>query len=128
MDIEKYIAGKKSGLSSIELHGDSTLLVFWPDGFNETDGTPKPCKEQGYQPADIAAMKAAAVAAVTAAEEALAKAQSRVAMHDDLLADAAVFQPQIEANLKAAQEKAAADALAAQATGTVELVSAAPVK
>lgn len=106
MDIEKYIAGKKSGLSGIELHGDSTLLVKWPDGFDPNTGAPKPPREQGYQPADIAAMKEGAIAAVTAAEDALAKAKAHAAMHDDLLADVAPLLPQISANL-AAKAKAA---------------------
>ncbi len=108
MDIEKYIAGKAKGLSGIELHGYSTLLCKWPGGFDAGTGDPLPPVERGYQPADIAAMKESAVQAVTAAEDALAKAKGRVAMHDDLLADAAVFQSQIDANLKAAKEKAEA--------------------
>ncbi len=102
MDIEKYIAGKAKGLSGIELQGDSTLLIKWPGGFDGETGDPKPPIERGYQPADIAAMKVLAVDAVTAAQDALTKAQARVAMHDELLADAAAFQPQIDANLKAA--------------------------
>lgn len=101
MDIEKYIAGKAKGLSGVTLQGDSTLLCKWPDGFDPTTGAPNPPKEQGYQPADIAAMKTAAVDAVTAAQDALSKAQARVGMHDTLLADVAVFLPQIEANLAA---------------------------
>ncbi len=67
---------------------------------------PNPPKEQGFQVADLTAMRQGAVDAVTAAEDALAKAKDRVAMHDDLLADAAVFQPQIEANLAAAAKAA----------------------
>ena len=106
MDIEKYIAGKKTGASGIELHGDSTLLCRWPDGFDQNTGQPNPPKEQGFQVADLTAMRQGAVDAVTAAEDALAKAKDRVAMHDDLLADAAVFQPQIEPNLKAAAKAA----------------------
>lgn len=125
MDIDKYSAGKAKGLSSIELHGDSTLLVSYPDGYAEATGEPKPPVERGYQPADIAAMKESAVAAVTAAEDALAKAQARVDLHDALLADAAVFQPQIEANyaakVAAAKAKAEADALAAEETASVVL-------
>ncbi len=102
MDIEKYIAGKAKGLSGIELQGDSTLLVSYPDGFDGITGDPKPPIERGYQPADIAAMKVSAVTAVQTAQDALTAAQARVAMHDTLLADAAVFQSQIDANLKAA--------------------------
>lgn len=113
MDIEKYAAGKDKGLSSIELHGDSTLLIKWPDGFDPNTGAPKPPIERGYQPADIAAMKTAAEDSVRVAEDALNKAIARADMHDTLLADAAVFQPQIEANLKAAKEKAEAAALEA---------------
>ncbi len=109
MDIEKYIAGKAKGLSGIELHGDSTLLCKWPGGFDAETGEPKPPIERGYQPADLAAMKVAAVDAVTAAEDALAKAQARIAMHDDLLADAAVFQKRIDANLAAAAKAAKAE-------------------
>ncbi len=88
MDIEKYIAGKATGVSSIELHGDSTLLCKWPDGFDPNTGAPNPPNEQGFQMADLAAMRESAVQAVTAAEDALAKAKERVAMHDELLADA----------------------------------------
>jgi len=102
MDIEKYIAGKGKGLSGIELHGDSTLLISWPGGFDAETGEPNPPIERGYQPADLAAMKTAAEETVQRAQAELAKAQARVAMHDELLADAAAFQPQIEANLKAA--------------------------
>ncbi len=102
MDIEKYIAGKAKGLSSIELQGDSTLLVSYPDGFDPTTGAAKPNVDRGYQPADLAAMKVSAVTAVQTAQDALTAAQARVAMHDTLLADAAAFQTQIDANLQAA--------------------------
>ncbi len=100
MDIEKYIAGKAKGLSSIELHGDSTLLCKWPGGFDAVTGDPLPPVERGYQPADLAAMKKSAENAAYAAQEELDKAIARVDMHDTLLADAAKFQPQIDANLK----------------------------
>lgn len=106
MDIEKYIAGKARGLSSIELHGDSTLLISWPDGFDPTTGEAKPAVERGYQPADIAAMKVSAVDAVTAAEVALDTARVRADMHDALLADIAPFLPQIDKNMEAAKAKA----------------------
>lgn len=102
MDIEKYAAGKAKKLSGITLHGDSTLLIKWPDGFDPTTGEAKPPVERGYQPADIAAMKVAAEDAVTVAEDALTHAQARVSMHDDLLADIDEFTPQIERNLAAA--------------------------
>lgn len=108
MDIEKYTAGKAKGLSGIELHGDSTLLIRWPDGFDQTTGAPKPSIERGYQPADIAVIKTSAEDAVTAAQDALTKAQARLDMHDTLLADVAVFQPQIEKNLAAAKAEAEA--------------------
>ncbi len=124
MEIEKYIAGKDKGLSGIELHGDSTLLCKWPGGFDAGTGDPLPPIERGYQPADIAAMKVAAVEAVTAAEDALTKAKERVAMHDALLADAAVFQKRIEANLKAAKERAEADALAEAKANSAEAIEA----
>ena len=71
MDIDKYIAGKAKGLSSITLQGDSTLLVSYPDGFDPTTGVAKPNVERGYQPADIAAMKVGAVQAVSDAQAAL---------------------------------------------------------
>lgn len=103
MDIEKYIAGKAKGLSGVTLQGDSTLLCKWPDGFKESDGSAKPPVERGYQPVDIAAMKKVAEDAVTAAADALNKAIACADMHDTLLADVAVFQPQIEKNLAAAK-------------------------
>lgn len=89
MDIEKYTAGKARGLSSVTLQGDSTLLIKWPDGFDPATGEAKSPVERGYQPADIAAMKVAAQDAVTAAEDALSRAEAKVSMHDDLLADVA---------------------------------------
>ncbi len=89
MDIEKYIAGKDSGVSSIELQGESTLLIKWHGGFNESDGSPKPPIEQGFQPADIAAMKAVAQEAVQGALAAWQKAKARAAMFDDLEEDVA---------------------------------------
>ena len=102
MDIEKYAIAKANGLASVTLQGDSTLLVSYPDGFDQKTGKPMPNYEQGFQPADFAAMKASAVNAVAAAQMALINAQAQDAMHDTLLADAAVFQPQIDANLAAA--------------------------
>lgn len=88
MDIEKYTAGKKTGISGIELHEPTTLLVRWPDGFDPETGEPMPPKEQGYQLADIEAMAKAAQEAITAAEDALIKAQDRALMFDGLVADA----------------------------------------
>lgn len=87
MDIDKYIAGKATGVSKIELHGDSTLLVTWPDGFDTETGQARPPKEQGFQPADLDAMREAAAQSVESAEEALVKAQARLAGFDELLAD-----------------------------------------
>ncbi len=104
MDIEKYIAGKAKGVSGVELHGDSTLLIKWPDGFDQSTGEALPPVEQGYQPADLTAMKVAAVDAVAAAVEALANAEQRAALFDELLADVAAFAPQIEANLETAKK------------------------
>ena len=106
MDIEKYNAGKAKGLSSVTLHGDSTLLISWPDGFNPSDGSPNPPKEQGFQMADLTAMR-------QAAQDAHDKTAANLAMHDALLADAAVFQSKIDANLQQAKAKAESEALAA---------------
>lgn len=87
MDIEKYIAGKGKGVSGITIQGGSTVLISWPAGFDPETGAAKPPNEQGFQPADISAMRESAAAAVTQAEEALAKAQARVAAFDALVSE-----------------------------------------
>lgn len=118
MDIEKYCAGKKTGISGVKLHEPATLLIKWPDGFNESDGSAKPPREQGFQFADIAAMKQAALNDLQAKRDAVTKQEAIVAMFDDLLADVDEHVPQIEANLKAirvAAEKEAARVAAEKA-------------
>ncbi len=71
-------------------------------------------------------MKVSAQETVIAAQQALIDTQARLAMHDTLLSDAAVFQPQIDANLKAAKEKAEAAALAeAKAKAEADAIEAA---
>lgn len=93
MDIDKYIAGKAAGISKVQLHGDTTLLLTVPGGFDPDTGAPLPAKEQGYQLADLDAMRESAVKGVTDAEDALAKAQARVAAFDVLLNDAIATLP-----------------------------------
>lgn len=87
MDIDKYIAGKATGASKVERHGETTLLVSWPGGFDPETGKALAPKEQGFQPADLDAMRESAAQAVSTAEEAFTKAQARLAGFDELLAD-----------------------------------------
>lgn len=77
MDIDKYLAGKASGVSKIALQGKGTLLITWPDGYDPDTGAALPPKEQGFQRDDLVAMHKSAVQAVTDAESALAKARAR---------------------------------------------------
>lgn len=92
MDIDKYIAGKQTGVSKIELYGQTTLLVTVPGGFDADTGAALSPKEQGFQPADLEAMRENAAQAVVTAKEALAKAQARLAAFDVVLADPVVVQ------------------------------------
>ena len=101
MDIEKYIAGKSKGVSGIELHGDSTILISYPAGFDPNDGSPLPTVDKGYQIADIVAMKEAADKAVQDAQEKLEDALTISSKYDELLADIEPLKKQIASNLSA---------------------------
>lgn len=90
MDIDKFIAGKATGASKVELHGETTLLISWPGGFDPDTGAALPPKEQGFQPADIYAMRNSAAQSVETAENALNAARTRLSAFDELLADPVV--------------------------------------
>lgn len=108
MDIDKYIAGKVSGVSKIERHGESTLLITVPGGFDADTGAPKAPVEQGYQPDDLDAMEAHAAQGVEAAQKALAEAEQRLANMRGLKADAEPLVVEIRAEYAARVQEAQA--------------------
>lgn len=91
MDIEKY--------TKIELQGMSTLLITAPGGFDPETGAALPPKDQGFQPDTLKDMRKSAVDAVIATQEALAKAEARLAKLDEVLAHPEVAKA--EANIAA---------------------------
>lgn len=74
-------------------HGDTTILVRCPAGFDPETGTRKPPTERGFQISDIRNMRKAAEAEVVVAQAALAAAQARLASVDVLVADAEAVLP-----------------------------------
>ncbi len=93
MDAELYVTGKAAGDSGMELHGESTVLVRLPGGFDAKTGAKLPPVERGYQREDLQAARDAAAGAVESAQTALAKAQGCLAAFDALLADADAILP-----------------------------------
>jgi hypothetical protein len=88
MDIDKYAAGRKSGASSMALHGEATLLCAWPAGFDPETGEALPAKEQAFQRDDLQRMRDEAAKGLVDAELAVKKAVARVEHFDALLFEA----------------------------------------
>lgn len=82
MDALKFAAGLATGDSSIEKHANGAYLVKEPGGFDQETGAKKQPTERGLLPLDIENARNAAQAAVTQAEEQLAKAQAALAAFD----------------------------------------------
>jgi hypothetical protein len=87
MDALTYLAAKAEGKASIISHGDETILVSLPGGFDPSTGQALPPKETGYQRADIYAMREAAIQAVAHAEAALDEAKRRAAAFEEVASE-----------------------------------------
>ena len=95
MDALKYLKAKAKGQASItkplmpngEWDG-GTIIVSVPGGYDPTTGAALPPVETGMQIADLTRDKEAAAKAITAAQDALDKAQAAHDAFDVVIADA----------------------------------------
>ena len=107
MTAHLYVAGKATGESEIIRHGDSTLLVRIPGGFDATTGAKLPPVESGLQRSDIQAARDRVAAEVAQIEAHLASAKEALAAHDVMLADAdAALRPPAPSTRSKAKKKA----------------------
>ncbi len=88
MNREQYEAAKAAGDAGVVLHGEATLLVKSPGGFDPATGAKLPPTEMGVQRADLRATRDALEGHLVTLHDQILAIEGEIDGMDALLADA----------------------------------------